>query len=113
MNVERYPKSWTHNEQKLLKELYAKGLTAKQIAEKVGRSEFAVYNRASKIGLCEKSEKNTRWVQAEDDFLIKNYSKCRMGYLIKRLGRTRGAIMARARFLKLRVQNEAIQTLDS
>lgn len=104
MNVERYPKSWTYNEQALLKTLYAKGLTAKQIAKKLHRSEAAVYCRLSKIGLCEKNARNPRWIQAEDEFLIKYYSIYRMWYLIKRLGRTKKAIIARARFLKLRSQ---------
>lgn len=101
MNVERYTKRWTYNEQALLKTLYAKGLTAKQIAKKLGRSESAVYCRLSNIGLC---AKNPRWMQAEDKFLIKYYSIYRMWYLIKRLGRTKKAIIARARFLKLRSQ---------
>lgn len=97
----RQYKHWTREEDDVLRFLYLhKKLHGKQIAKEMGRSHASIENRLSALNL--RNEKSLRWLPAEEDFLRENFSKYRLWFLAKHLGRSKKAISTKADLLNLK-----------
>lgn len=94
-------KKWTYKDNELLKRLYLiEKMTAKDVAETMGRTFSSVRNRLYRMSI--KKEERMPWIDAEDNFLRENYKKFRLTYLAQRLGRPTSSVHYRIKFLKLR-----------
>jgi hypothetical protein len=82
---------WTSEEIAFLEANYQK-LTAKEIAEKLGRSESAVECKLSQLKLT----RERRWTKEEIEFVKQNYSRLSAKEIAEKLGRTVEAVRAMA-----------------
>ena len=87
---------WSEREEELLAELFTT-TPNEEIAERIGRSLYAIDNKARKMGL----RKMVFWSEDEDELLKKIYKALSYEQLAQRLGRTEGAIKSRVIVLGL------------
>ena len=91
-------KYWTQEENDFLINNYEK-LTRKQVAEKLGRTEFSVKRRIKTLGISKESLKKSNWSQEEDDFLKESYEELSSQEIAEKLNRSEIAVKARFRML--------------
>jgi len=88
---------YTPEQEQYLRDNYGK-MSRQQIADYLGRSVFAIQNKADKMGLTT----NIDWSEEDLKFLHQHYEKMDMAELINRLGRTHKAILTIAHRLGLK-----------
>jgi hypothetical protein len=80
---------WKKKEMEFLMKNYPE-MTAREIAEKLGRSVRAVWDKASKLGLTKHPMR--KWSVEEEDYLKENYHKMRSRDIAYILGRSKPAV---------------------
>jgi predicted transcriptional regulator len=89
---------WKEKELEFLMKNYPE-MTAREIAEKLGRSIRAVWDKAAKLGVIKYPIR--KWSVEEEDYLKENYHKMRSRDIAYVLGRTAPAVRNYARKLGL------------
>lgn len=92
---------WTEQEERYLREHFTRKPSVKKIAQHLGRTEKATYERCIKLGLTKTQTKRKRWSQEEKDFLRQNYRISTYEELGKKLGRSKSAVNGMIQRLKL------------
>jgi len=88
---------WTSEEVETLRKMYADGATYRDVAEKLGRTHSAVWEKARKIGISKRENTGHLWSESEVAELIKLAEAGVHGEAIsRRLGRTRHAVNKKA-----------------
>ena len=92
---------WSKSEEEHLRELCKnEKLSIEEIAKTLGRTESAVYKKASLLGIDIISQRR-EWKQWEDEFLLTNWGCKTLSYISNKLNRSTEACILRAKHLKL------------
>lgn len=90
---------WAEGEEQFLRENYL-SLGAEECARRLGRTKAAVHGKIRKgDGGRASIGPRIEWTETELDFLRENYQRLSMEELSEHLGRTRGAVYARAQMV--------------
>ena len=101
-------RQWTADEERILREHYADGVSA--VAARIGRSRHAVCVRASRLGIS--IEKH--WTAEDDDRLVKFWGERSIRGIAMAFGRTQVAIKRRAQVLGLHLRTpEGFETISA
>ncbi|OOO61986.1 hypothetical protein [Clostridium tepidum] len=81
-----------------IKKLYNKGLTQKQVGEKLNINQSKVSYLMKKYNI---KPRNSVWSQEEEEYLQRRYGKTTLKRIAKKLGRSENAIEIKASRLRL------------
>lgn len=93
---------WTPEEERILDHCFGRSMTVPQLARELGRTEAAIINKASRLGLG--GRKLRRWSVEDDKTLLDMYAKHGCRVVAEKLGRSIDAVKHRAK--RLGVQSE-------
>ncbi|MGH1429839.1 MAG: hypothetical protein K6L74_06815 [Neptuniibacter sp.] len=90
---------WTAEEEQQLTEMYAMGIDARIIAQRMERSLCSIWGKAHYLGVSHKTRDDYLYSSMEDDFLIANATTMTRAEIGTMIGRSEGSVSLRGKRL--------------